>query len=160
MDVAGLVLVGIAIVTGLVGILVAVIPGLVLVWAAVLVWALVEQTALAWVVVAVATALAVGGQVVKYLIPGHRLRDAGIPGRSLVAGVLLSVVGLFLIPIIGFIVGFVLGVYLAERYRLRSGRHAWSSTKHALKAAGLSIVIELAAGLLIAGLWLLSVLLS
>lgn len=157
MDVPGLLLVGLAIAAGLVGIVVAALPGLVLVWAAILVWALVEQTALAWIVLTIATALTVGGQIVKYVIPGRRLRDAGIPKRSLLAGALLSLVGFFVIPVVGFVIGFVLGVYIAERYRLRSGGQAWSSTRHALKAAGLSILIELAAGLLIAGLWLAAV---
>jgi len=45
-------------------------------------------------------------------------------------------------------------VYLAERTRLRSHREAWQSTVQALKAVGVSILIELGAGLLIAAAWL------
>ncbi|HUP16014.1 MAG TPA: DUF456 domain-containing protein [Acidimicrobiia bacterium] len=153
----GEVLVAIAILVGLVGIVVAAIPGLILIWGAVLVWALVEQTGTGWFVLGLATVLTVAGQVVKYLIPGRRLRDAGIPGRSILAGAILSIVGLFLIPLVGFIIGFVLGVYLAERYRLGSHAQAWPSTKRAMSAAGMSILIELVAGLAIAGSWALAV---
>ena len=58
---------------------------------------------------------------------------------------MLAVVGFFVIPVVGFFIGFPLGVYLEERRRL--GRHAsaWRSTREALRAMGLSIVIELSA---------------
>jgi uncharacterized protein YqgC (DUF456 family) len=150
----GLILVGLAIATGLVGVVVPVLPGALLVWAAIAVWALAVGGATAWAVLVVAT-LAIGGaQVVKVLVPGRRLRDAGVPRRSIVAGVVLAVVGFFVIPVVGFFVGFPLGVYLEERRRL--GRHAaaWQSTREALRAMGLSILIELTATVLAAGAWL------
>lgn len=157
MDPIGNVLIGIAIGVGLVGIVVAAIPGLILIWAAVLVWVLVEQTPVAWFIFGLATILTIVGQVVKYLIPGRRLRDAGIPKRSIFLGAALSFVGFFLIPIVGFIIGFVLGVYVAERLRLGARDRAWASTRKAMAAAGLSIVIELAASLAIAGSWAFTV---
>jgi uncharacterized protein YqgC (DUF456 family) len=158
MDTAGVVLVGIAILVGLVGVVVPALPGLLLVWGAVLVWALVERTAAAWVLLAAATALVAVSQVVKYLVPSRRMRAAGVPIVSLAAGGLVGAVGFFVIPVVGAFLGFVLGVYLAERLRLGNHALAWSSTRHALKAAGLSILIELAAGLLVASAWLATVL--
>jgi uncharacterized protein YqgC (DUF456 family) len=154
METTGLVLVGLAIFVGLLGVIVPALPGLLLVWGAVLVWALFERTALAWVVLGVATALVVAGEVVKYLVPSRRMRAAGVPASSLVAGGLLAIFGFFAIPVVGGVLGFVAGVYLAERLRLPSHAEAWPSTVHALKAAGLSILIELFAGLLVAGTWL------
>lgn len=154
----GLVVVGLAIATGIVGVVVPVLPGALLVWAAIAAWALAVGSATAWVVLAVATLLVGGAQVVKLLVPGRRLRDAGVPSRSILAGLLLAVVGFFLIPVVGFFLGFPLGVYLEERRRL--GRHAsaWGSTREALRAIGLSILIELAATVLAAGAWLAAVL--
>lgn len=160
MDIAGLIVVGLGIALGLVGIVVAAIPGLILVWAAVAVWAFVEKTPVGWIVLVVATVLAIAGQVVKYTVPGRRLREAGVPRRSLLFGGLLGLIGFFAIPVVGLVLGFVLGVYIAERLRLKDHSQAWPSTKHAIKAAGLSIAIEMAAGLLIALMWLGAVLLS
>jgi uncharacterized protein len=157
LDPLGNLAIGIAIAAGLVGIVVAAIPGLILVWASVLVWALAEQTPAGWIVLAISTVIALLGQVVKYLVPKRHLDEAGIPGRSLIIGAVLSVVGFFVIPVVGFIIGFVLGVYLSERVRLRSHDLAWPSTTRALRAAGLSIVIELAAGLGIAAIWAITV---
>lgn len=160
MDDAGLVLVGVAIAVGLAGVLLPVVPGLLLCWGAVLVWALAERTAVAWTVLTVATALFAVSQVVKYLVPGRRLRSAGVPWGSLAAGGVLGVVGFFVIPVVGMVLGFVGGVYGAERLRLRTHAAAWPSTVRALQAVGLSVLIELGAGLLIAATWLAAVLLA
>jgi uncharacterized protein YqgC (DUF456 family) len=158
MDTTGLVLVGIAILVGLAGVVVPVLPGLPLVWGAVLVWALIERTTVAWIVLAAATLLVAVSQVVKYLVPGRRMRSAGVPMASLGVGAALAVVGFFVVPIVGGLGGFVLGVYLAERLRLEDHQRAWAATVQALKAVGLAILIELGAGLLIAGAWLATVL--
>ena len=154
----GLVVVGLAIATGIVGIVVPVLPGALLAWAAIAVWALAVGSATGWAVLAVATLLIGGAQIVKVLVPGRRLRDAGVPRRSIVAGLVLAVVGFFVIPFIGFFIGFPLGVYVEERRRL--GRHAsaWRSTGEALRAMGLSIVIEVSATVAASGAWLVAVL--
>jgi uncharacterized protein len=159
-DATGLVLVGLAILVGLAGVLLPVLPGLLLCWGAVLVWALVERTAVAWTVLAVATLLFATSQVVKYLVPGRRLRSAGVPWGSVAAGGALAVVGFFVIPVVGAVAGFVGGVYGAERLRLHTHAAAWPSTVRALQAVGLSVLIELVAGLLIGTVWLAAVLLA
>jgi uncharacterized protein YqgC (DUF456 family) len=153
-----LVLVGLAILVGIVGIVVPVLPGALLSWAAILVWSLEEQSATGWVVLAVATALIGASQVVKYIVPERRLRDAGVPRRSMLVGVLFAVIGFFVIPVVGMFAGFPLGVFVGERVRLGSSGPAWESTKHALKATGLSMLIELAGTMLAAGVWLVAVL--
>jgi uncharacterized protein len=154
----GLVVVGLAIATGIVGVVVPVLPGALLAWAAIAVWAVAVGSATGWAVLAIATLVIGGAQVVKVLVPGRRLRGAGVPRRSIVAGVVLAVVGFFVIPVVGLFIGFPLGVYVEERRRL--GRHAsaWRSTQEALRALGLSIVIELAATAFAACVWLAAVL--
>jgi uncharacterized protein len=154
----GLVVVGLAIATGIVGVVVPVLPGALLAWAAIAVWAIAVGSATAWAVFGVATLLVGGAQVVKLLVPGRRLRDAGVARGSIVAGLIAAVAGFFLIPVVGFFVGFPLGVYLAERGRLGPHASAWRSTREALRAIGLSIVIELSATVLAAGAWLAAVL--
>ena len=145
-------LVGLAILVGLVGIVVPVLPGSILILGAVLVWALEVSTGTGWAVFAVATTLLVIGGFVKYALPGRHLKAVGVPNRSLVAGGLLGIVGFFVIPVVGLVVGFVLGLYLSELQRL-GGARAWPSTRSALRAVGLSMIIELAAGLLAAMAW-------
>lgn len=152
------VLVGAAILSGLVGVVVPVLPGLVLVLAAIAVWATQRQDVVGWVVLAVAAVLFGVGQVAKYLLPGRSLRAAGVPARTTLGGVLLGVVGFFVVPVVGLPLGFVLGVYLVERVRLGTHGRAWPSTVHALRAAGWSLLIELGTGLLMATAWVVGVL--
>ena len=144
---------GIMILAGLVGVLVPVLPALPLVWGGVLVWALGQQDAVGWGTLLIATVIAVAGLIVKYLLPGRRLRASGVPSSSLLAGGVLGVVGFFVVPVVGVVLGFVLGVYLAERVRLGGGGTAWPSTRSAMAAVGWSMLIELMAGLLVAGTW-------
>lgn len=151
------IVVGLLILVGLIGIAVPVLPGLLVVWAAVLIWAAEAQTTAGWVVLAIATTLALSGFLLQYLVPGRRLRTAGVTTSTMAAGAALAVVGFFVIPVVGAFLGFVLGIYLAERMKLGTHAAAWPSTKHALKAVGLSMGIELAAGLAIAGTWVIGV---
>jgi uncharacterized protein YqgC (DUF456 family) len=149
---------GLLVVAGLFGIVVPVLPGTVLVRLGILVWASVDGSAGAWTVFAVATACLVVGAVVKYAVPGRRLR-AAVPTGTLVAGGAGAVAGFFVIPVVGALVGFPVGVYLAERARVGAAA-AWPSTREALRAVGVSILIELAAALVATGVWIAGALLT
>jgi len=146
------VLCALVIAVGLVGILVPILPGSILILGATVAWAVATGGALAWTVAGLATVVLVAGAVVKYLVPGRRLQVAGIPASTQWAGVALGVVGFFVVPVVGLLIGFVLGIYAAEHHRL-GARRAWPSTRHALRAVGLSILIELAAGVLATLVW-------
>jgi uncharacterized protein YqgC (DUF456 family) len=146
---------GIAIAVGIIGVIVPVLPGLLLCWLGVVVWAVLGDAGWGrWLVLAVATAVASSATVVKYTWPGRNLRRTGVPNRSLMAGGVLGLIGFFVIPVVGLVIGFVLGVWLAERMRLGDSRLAWPSTRQALKAAGLAMLIELSAALFIGFVWL------
>lgn len=149
-------LVAVVIAVGIAGIIVPVMPGTILVLGAILVWALEIGTSTAWVVFALCATLLVGGSVVKYLVPGRRLKASGVPTRTLVVGAILAFVGFFVIPVVGMFIGFVLGIYAAERARVGSAQ-AWPSTVGALKAVGISILIELVAAFLAAVTWVVGV---
>lgn len=153
------IVVGLVLLVGLVGIVVPILPGTVLILGAVLVWAIEDGSGTAWGVFAIATALLAVGAVVKYTIPGRRLKATGVPTRSLALGGVLGIVGFFVVPVVGLFAGFVLGVYLAEHRRV--GRaDAWPSTVAALKAVGISMLVELVAGLLATGTWLVGAILT
>jgi uncharacterized protein YqgC (DUF456 family) len=140
---------------GLVGIVVPVVPGLLLVWGGVLLWASEVQSTSGWVVLGVATALALAGTLFQYLLPGRRMAKAGVSTSSTLAGVVLGVVGFFVLPVIGAFLGFALGVYLAERAKKGSHDAAWPASRDALKAIGLSMGIELLTGLAIGTTWVI-----
>lgn len=157
MDPVGEIVLGLLILTGLVGILVPMLPGLVLVAGSVVVWAFLVGTGVGWSVAVLTVVLATGGTVFKFLVPGRRLKRSGVPTSTMLVAGLLAIVGFFVIPVVGAPIGFVAGTYLAERRRL-GPLTAGPSTRASLAAIAMSIGIELTAGLLIAGAWLLAVL--
>jgi uncharacterized protein YqgC (DUF456 family) len=153
-------LAGLAILIGVLGVLIPVIPGLVLCWLGVVLWALLgDAGAERWVVLALATVIALAGTVVKYLWPGKRLKDTGVPTSSMLAGGVLGLIGFFVVPVVGLVLGFVLGIWLAERLRLGPGQ-AWPSTRGALGAVGLSLLVEFAAALGVAVVWVFGLVLA
>ncbi|MFF9786964.1 DUF456 domain-containing protein [Streptomyces nigrescens] len=154
MSVWQLVAAGLVMLLGLLGVLVPGIPGPLIVWAGVMWWTLSEKSALAWVVLMAATALLLLNQVLKWLLPARNLRAVGTPYRALFLAGVAGIVGFFVIPVIGGVLGSVGGLYLLERIRLGSHGDAWASTRTALRAIGLSVLVELFACLLVVGVWI------
>lgn len=151
--------IALVIAVGIAGVIVPVLPGTLLVLGAILVWALEIGGSTAWVVFGVSAALLLAGTVVKYTVPGRRLKESGVPTSTLLFGAGLAFVGFFVLPVVGMFVGFVLGVYLAERRRVGTAQ-AWPSTTLALRAVGVSILIELVAAFLAAVAWVVGVVLT
>ena len=158
MSVGGLLLVALGIAIGMVGIVVPMVPGTGLVVLSIGAWALFESTTKAWVVLGIVVALAAATIVVKYVWPAARMREAGVPTLSLVLGGIAAIIGFFVIPVVGLVIGFVLGIYLAEFTRRRSQGQAWAATVTAVKAVATSIGIEMVGAMVSAGIWLGAVL--
>lgn len=154
------VLIALVMLVGILGIVVPVLPGLLLVWAGALIWAIEQQTTTGWVVLGVATVAYAAGLAGQYLVPGRRLRAAGVGSWTLLLALGAGVVGFFLIPVLGGPLGFVGAVYGIERLRVRESGRAWAATKHALRAVMLNIGIELATALAIMTTWLVGVYVS
>jgi uncharacterized protein YqgC (DUF456 family) len=140
------------VVAGLFGIVVPLLPGTVLVALGIGVWAASDGTAASWTVFGVAACFLVLGTFLKYAVPGRQLK-ATVPTSTLVLGGIGAVIGFFVIPVVGALAGFPLGIYAAERARV-GAEGAWPSTRTALKAVGLSILIELAAALAATATWI------
>jgi uncharacterized protein len=153
MNAMGEVLVGLAIVVGVAGVIVPVLPGSLLIGAAIGVWAGFTGGGTAWTVFAVAILVLVLSALGKYVVAERHLRSAGVPRSTMVVGAVGGIVGFFVIPIVGLFIGFVGGVYLAERQRLGSDIEARGATVAALRASGLAMLIELAGALLAAATW-------
>jgi uncharacterized protein YqgC (DUF456 family) len=159
-SIGGIVLVGLAIAIGLVGVIVPLLPGTLLIYAAIAVWAAVEHTLVSWVALGVVTVVLGASLLIKYLWPAKRMRAAEVGRWTLAAGAVLGVIGFFVVPVVGLLLGFVLGVYLAELSACRDQRRAWAATVHALKAAALSVGVELTGGLIATVVWVAGVVLS
>jgi uncharacterized protein len=151
------VLVGLVMLVGLIGVFVPILPGLVLIWAATLLWTVSEEGTVRWVVLTIATLLLLGALILKYVIPARTVQKSGAPTSTLLVGLLGAVVGFFVIPVVGFIIGGVAGILVAEVLRLGSLGSARRSTAAALVGIGIGVLIELLAGVAMILVWLLAV---
>ena len=160
MELPGLILVGLAIVIGIIGTIIQLYPGLPIILIAIGVWASVVGTATSWWIFAGVAAIIVLSYVLGFLLPAKLMRNEGTPWSSMTAGIILAFIGFFVIPVVGMPIGFIIGVYGAEYLRLKDNGKAWSQTKSALKGVLLSILIELIAGALSAGLWVVGLVIT
>ena len=152
-------LVGLVMLVGVVGTVVPLLPGLLLVWVAGLVWVLADGGGVVrWATLAVLTVLLVVGMVAKYVLPGRRAAADGAPFSTMAVGVAGMVVGFFVIPVVGLLVGGLVGVFVAERVRLGTSAAAWASTRRVLVAVGIGALVEIACGLMMMLVWLVGVL--
>lgn len=153
-------LIALMMLVGTLGIVVPVLPGLLLVWAGALVWAIEQQTQTGWIVLGIATVAYAVGLASQYVFPGRRMKAAGIRSRTILIALAVGVVGFFVIPVVGGPLGFVGTIYGLERLRVRDSALAWVATKHALRAVGLNIGIELGTALAIMATWAVGVTVS
>lgn len=156
MSVTGELLVLLVMLVGLAGIVVPVLPGLLLVWAAGVGWAWADGGGWRWAVAALLTLLLVVGTVTKFALPARSASGAGAPRRTLALGLLGAVVGFFVIPVVGLLVGGVGAVYLAELQRLGGSEPAWRSTRAVLVGVGVGILVELVTGVVMVAVWVVA----
>ena len=146
---------------GLVGVLLPVLPGLLLIGLAGLIWAWGDGGGVArWTVFATMAVVLLAGTVAKYALPARSARTTGAPRSTVLLGALGAVVGFFVIPVIGLVIGGVGAVFLAELNRLGDAGSAWRSTRAVLVGVGFGVLIELTAGLLAIVVWVAGVLVT
>ena len=68
-------------------------------------------------------------------------------------GALLGVVGFFVVPVIGFPIGGVLGIYVGEQLRTGDRRLAWHRTRATLVGFGFAALVQLGAGIVMVLSW-------
>ncbi|ACZ29761.1 hypothetical protein Xcel_0722 [Xylanimonas cellulosilytica DSM 15894] len=159
MSVLGEVLVGLVILVGLAGIVVQVLPGNVLVLGAVGVWAWMTGGD-AWWVLAAAAVVVILAELGQWLLAGRHLRKADVPFRTIGWAGVAGIVGFVVIPVIGLFLFFPAAVYLLEVRRRSDRAAAWAATKAAIQATGITILVQLAGGLLATTIWVLGLIIT
>jgi uncharacterized protein len=148
-------LVAVAMAAGLAGIVVPGIPGVPLVWGAALAYGLATGFgAVGTAAFVVITALAVAGTVAGVVVPGRAAAAARAARSSLALAVVAGIVGFFVVPVVGFPLGAVAGLYAGERARTGDPSAAWAATRATVAGFGKAALIQLAAGLLMVATWL------
>ena len=154
-------LVAVAIAVGIAGTVVPFVPGLGLVVAAALVYGIAEGfDAVGVAAFGTIVALAAGGTFAGIALPRRAAGGAGAPRSSLLVGAIGAVVGFFAVPVVGLPLGGAVGIFVGELARSGDRVVAWRTTKATLKGFGLATLVQLAAGLTMAGVWVVWVVAS
>ncbi|MCU1533254.1 MAG: hypothetical protein JWO49_2825 [Arthrobacter sp.] len=152
------ILCGLAILVGVAGTVVPVLPGSILIGLSLLAWAIWGGAGTTgWVVFGIGLVFVLAGLVASAVLTGRKLKQHSIPNRSVVTGLVLGVVGMFIIPVVGLVVGFTAGLLLSEFHRTRVFRTAVGSSLAALKATGLGMIVEFGLACLAASTWVVGV---
>jgi uncharacterized protein len=140
---------------GVVGVVLPVLPGVAIVGIAGIVatFALGIDAA-GWVLVVVLGLLTVAGAGASLALPARRGLKGDAARSSLALAAVLALVGFFVVPVVGLILGGLLGLYLGELNQHGNGDRAWVSTKSVAKAYGVGVLVELATALLLIAIWL------
>ena len=147
-------LVAVAMAVGAVGTVVPLVPGLALVWGAALTYGLVEGFGrIGTAAFAFVTTLAVAGALAGWVVPTRVARGAGAARSSILLGAVAAIVGFFILPVVGLVVGGVAGVYAGELQRTGSGAAAWRATRATLAGFGLAALVQLGIALAMAATW-------
>jgi len=127
---------------GVAGTIVPVLPGSVTVAVGLLVFALWGGSPFGWFAFGIGLLLLAAGASAQYLITGRTLRRQEIPSRSVLIGIATGVIGFFVIPVLGLVLGFVAGLFGSEWVRVRDVRRAVETSWIALRSVGLGMIVE------------------
>lgn len=145
----------IVLLVGLAGTLIPILPGLLLMWATVVGYGFVagfDATGIGVIaLVTVLTAVALG---LGFVLPKRAADAAGASTKSQIAGVIGAIIGFFVIPVVGALVGVVAGIALAEYLDKDDWGPAWASTKGVLTGMGVAALVQFAIGVAIVAIWL------
>jgi uncharacterized protein YqgC (DUF456 family) len=149
-------LVGLTMLVGWLGLMIVVVPGLVIIWAAALVYGLSTGFDTAgWILFAFITVLMIVGSLIDNLFMGASAKQNGASWWSIGAAMVGAMIGTVVLPPVGGILFALAALFLVEYLRIRNWRTALSSTKSMAMGCGWSVVVRLAVGAVMIGLWLL-----
>lgn len=162
-ELATTLVVAVVMVIGVVGTVVPFLPGIAIVWAAALVYGLIVGFGPVGIAVMIALSLGVIVSIVaSVLVPRRMAERHHVAWWSQVAAVAGAVIGFFVIPVVGVVVGALVGLFGAELATRRDAGLAWQGTMAVAKGFGIGVLIDvaLATGMItLWGLWALTVVL-
>lgn len=140
---------------GLLGVFIPVLPDIPLIWLGALAYGFLigwGKVGL-WAFIAI-TVLGAIGALAEIWGGGVGARVGGASVWAILGGFVLGVLGFFLFPPLGAIVGLLLGTFLVDAWRLKDLRKAAAGTLGMGVGYGLSFVVKLLVGLMMIGIWL------
>ncbi|MCJ7708367.1 MAG: DUF456 domain-containing protein [Anaerolineales bacterium] len=146
---------------GLAGVVLPALPGLALIWLAALGYGLLAGWGASgpWLF-GLITLLGLAGLGSELWVTSAGARVAGASGWSVLAGIVLGLIGLLFFSPIGAVIGLTLGILGGEYLRLKDWRKALSAAGGTLAGCGVSYGVKLLLGMVMIGAWVAWVLIG
>jgi uncharacterized protein YqgC (DUF456 family) len=153
-DVGWTMLAAVVMIVGLAGVVVPILPGLLLIWLAALGYGFaVGFGPIGVVVMAVLTALVLVSLVLGVVLPKREASGSGASKLAQLGGLAGAIVGFFIIPVVGIVVGALIGVIVVELASKGNWPEAWSATKAVARGFGKSALADLGIGMTMIAFW-------
>jgi len=148
------VLAAVVMLLGLAGVVLPALPGLALIWLAALGYGLLAGWGASgpWLF-GLITLLGLAGLGSELWVTSAGARVAGASGWSVLAGIVLGLIGLLFFSPIGAVIGLTLGILGGEYLRLKDWRKALSAAGGTLAGCGVSYGVKLLLGIVMIGAW-------
>jgi uncharacterized protein YqgC (DUF456 family) len=135
---------------GIIGIIVPILPGMLLVWLTLLGYAWVTDfEIIKWWMLVILTLVAMITGTASIWLPYLGAKSLGAAKRSAFLGFIGGVIGTFIMPLVGTVIGYALGIILGEFHKHRDLRVAIKRSIGGVAGWGISTVVELAGALTI-----------
>ncbi|MBI3244277.1 MAG: DUF456 domain-containing protein [Chloroflexi bacterium] len=139
---------------GLIGTLLPALPGIELIWLATLGYGVFSGWGKWGVFLFILITLTlVVGEVVIWWLTNTTAAKTGASWQAVLLSIILGLIGMFVIPVVGALIGAMLGVFLVEYRRRRDWREALKATTGVLWGAGLSFGAQVIFALAMMGFW-------
>lgn len=151
-----IVLVAVIMVIGVAGTVLPILPGLWVIWAAAAVYGVLAGFGTGgWIAMVLITALAIAGTASAFYLPQRTASEVGVPWWGQVIALGFAIAGLFIVPVVGAPLGFVVGILVTtivrERHVIGALNATWATLKSMLFASG----VQFAVGTVMMAVWVL-----
>lgn len=139
---------------GLAGLIIPVLPGLTIIWAAALLYWIIDGFALPSIVIfVILTIIMLVGNVIDNFFMGGSARKAGASWVSIAVAIIGGIIGTLVLPPLGGILFAIAGIFLVEYIRLRNLKQAWESTRSLAIGIGWAAIVRAGLGVVMITLW-------
>ncbi len=139
---------------GLLGVVLPFLPGLFLILSAAVAYGFLVGFSSIAIAVLIAMGILVVISIIKsFIIPSKAAAESGASGWSQLGAVVGGVVGFFIVPVFGLIIGALGGMVLTELALKGNWDEAWTATKGTAKGFGISALIDLGLGVIMIAAW-------
>lgn len=135
---------------GIVGIIIPILPGTILVWITVLVYAWATDFAILgpWPFVLITAVALVTGSANIWL-PMLGAQKTGAAKRAIFLGFIGAIIGTAILPLVGTVIGYGLGIIVGELIKHRDPRLALKASLGGMAGWGISTLVEIGGALFI-----------